>query len=253
MRQKIAIVVIATNAYFTLGVRLINRFHHFNKADDIEFHFFADVDPAEYLPDDVSYQYYPASHSDWVAGVNSKFLNILSLQDSQSDYLYYIDADTGIHEHFNMEPFFGSLMGSVHFMDQVFESAADFPFDRYPESACFVPLDSPLPNIYYHGAIFGGRREKVMNFCREILLLQEKNQKIIHEPVWNDESHLNYYFHYNPPDNIFPFANFPFVISCKGGIENTRNPDLDLEHQKEGIRKNRNRLIDIRDGNAVFD
>ena len=41
--KKIGIVVLATNAYFVLGVKFIKRFHHFHKDNNkIKFYFFSE-------------------------------------------------------------------------------------------------------------------------------------------------------------------------------------------------------------------
>jgi hypothetical protein len=44
--SKIGIVILATNAYFVLGVRFIKKFmHHYKGNSDVKFYFFSDEDP----------------------------------------------------------------------------------------------------------------------------------------------------------------------------------------------------------------
>ena len=99
--KKIGIVIIATNAYFVLGVKFIKRFAHFHEGDyDVQFFFFSDTDPKPYLPDHINVNYTHEEHTDWVFGTDSKFKNILSLEQEDVDYLYYFDADTNVNKPF---------------------------------------------------------------------------------------------------------------------------------------------------------
>ena len=51
-KKRIGIAILATNAYFVLGVRLIKRFMQFYKGDQyIKFYFFSENDPTDYIPD----------------------------------------------------------------------------------------------------------------------------------------------------------------------------------------------------------
>ena len=89
--REIGIVLLATNAYFVLGLRFIRRWMEFYKGDSlVKFYFFSDIDPRNYLPSTIldSVEYHRAHHSRWVDGTNSKFLNILKLKDCNSTYLY---------------------------------------------------------------------------------------------------------------------------------------------------------------------
>ena len=91
---NIGIVILATNAYFILGIRFIKRFMHYYKGDkQITFYFFSDTDPKPYLSDNIDVKYYNEQHNDWTDGTNSKFKDIISLSNCKSDYLYYFDAD----------------------------------------------------------------------------------------------------------------------------------------------------------------
>ena len=57
-RKKIGIVILATNAYFVLGINFIKKFSYHYKGDaKITFYFFSDTDPKEYLPDDINIEY----------------------------------------------------------------------------------------------------------------------------------------------------------------------------------------------------
>jgi len=249
--NKIGIVVIATNAYFVLGIRFIKKFMHHYKGDSkISFYFFSDINPSDYLPDDIDFNYHYETHNDWVDGTNSKFKNIISLENCNSDYLYYFDADTNVATDFTEEWFIGDLVGGEHFGNRGW-LANGAGFDRNPISKAYVPLDSPLPYTYHYGAFFGGKRSRVIDFCQTLREWQLEDRKIPYEPVVNDESYINTYFHYNKPHTILN-ENFPFLVSDKGGLGETRNTKLDISGAKNEILLNKNNLFEILNGKVVI-
>ena len=78
--SDIGIIILATNAYFALGIRFIKKFtHHYKGNKQIKFYFYSDTDPQDYLPDNINIEYYYTKHDSWVDGTNSKFINIISL------------------------------------------------------------------------------------------------------------------------------------------------------------------------------
>jgi hypothetical protein len=83
MNKPIGIMILATNAYFVLGVRLIQRFNYFYKGDkQFIFYFFSDVDPKDYLPTStMNVRFIETHHKSWVEGTNSKFKNMLKLKN----------------------------------------------------------------------------------------------------------------------------------------------------------------------------
>lgn len=67
--MKIGIAIVATNAYFVLGIKFIKRFHHFyNGGNHIKFYFFSDTDPKDYLQDNIDIKYHYDAHKNWVEG-----------------------------------------------------------------------------------------------------------------------------------------------------------------------------------------
>ena len=84
---NIGIVILATNAYFILGVRFIKRFMHYYKGNNqITFYFFSDTNPKPYIPDNIDVEFYLDQHDNWVDGTNSKFKNIISLTKSPKNH-----------------------------------------------------------------------------------------------------------------------------------------------------------------------
>ena len=242
--MKIGIVLLATNAYFVLGVRFIKKFmHHYTGSEKVKFYFFSDEDPAQYLPAELDVEYHKTVHISWVEATNDKFRSILSLENCDCDYLYYFDADTGVSKDFDESWFLGDLVGGEHYGNRGW-LANGAGFDKNPQSKAYVPADTTLPCVYHYGAFFGGKRDRVIDFCNTLHEWQLEDKKIPYEPGVNDESYINAYFHYNPPITV-PCEKFAFDISHKGGIGETRNTKLDVSSLKKQMLINRDRVYEI--------
>jgi hypothetical protein len=244
---KIGIVILATNAYFVLGVRFIKKFmHHYKGEAFIKFYFFSDEDPHLYLPDNINVEYISAKHDNWVDATNDKFKSIIDLTNCDSDYLYYFDADTSVSRNFTEEWFLGDLVGGEHFGNKGW-LANGAGFDKNPISKAYVPADTKLPCTYHYGAFFGGKKNRVIEFCKTLREWQIEDKKIPYEPGVNDESYINAYFHFNPPITV-PCEKFMFDISHKGGIGETRNTKLNISHLKNNMLLYKNNTYDIKGG-----
>jgi hypothetical protein len=250
--SNIGIVILATNAYFVLGIRFIKRFNHYYKGNkNITFYFFSDTDPKPYLPDNTDVEYYYEQHDNWVEGTNSKFKDIISLSDCKSDYLFYFDADTNVSKPFTEKWFLSDLVGGEHYgnRDWLKDGAG---FDRNPASKAYVPLDSTLPYTYHYGAFFGGKKDRAIDFCTTLREWQIEDKKIPYEPGCNDESYINTYFHFNPPTLTVPCDKFMFDISDKGGLGETRYTDLDVNEHKNKILEYKDRLFNIQNNEIIL-
>ena len=214
---------------------------------DITFYIFTDTDPKDYLPEDIDYEYYHTTNTNWVDGTNLKFTSILKLLNCKSDYLFYFDADTNVNQDFTEEWFLGDMVGGQHYGDQGWMKEVK-AFDRNPQSKSYVPLDTVLPQMYYYGAFFGGDKRNMMLFCETMKYWQEEDKKIPYEPAVNDESYINCFFHYNPPQKVVMCRDFAFAISDKGGIDNMRNSNLDINNLKVVLFENRNNKVNISHG-----
>lgn len=249
--MTIGIVIIATNAYFVLGIRFIKRFMQFYKGEaTIKFFIFTDTDPSGYLQDDIKVSYFHREHKNWVDGTNSKFSSILSLAEEEVDYLFYFDADTNVDKDFTEEWFLGDLVGGQHYADQSWMKDKK-GFDRNPRSKAYVPYDTPYKQMYFYGAFFGGKKEKVLEFCSKLLEWQIADRLINYEPGVNDESYINCYFHYSPPDKIVMCSDFKFLISDKGGIGETRRVTLDVKRIKGELLAKKNEWINIANNQVI--
>lgn len=249
--MKIGIIVLATNAYFVLGVRFMKRFMHFYKGEqEIKFYFFSDTDPKDYLPEYVKYEYHYASNRNWTEGTNLKFVSILKLEECDSDYLFYFDADTNVDKQFTEEWFLGDMVGGQHYADQSWMKERK-GFDRNPLSKAYVPLDTSLPQMYFYGAFFGGTKRKMLDFCKLMRYYQLEDKKIPYEPGVNDESYINREFHFNPPSKVVLCTNFKFLISDKGGIGETRRMDLDTKHIRDELLAAKDKVVNIQNGGVT--
>lgn len=249
---NIGIKVLATNGYFLLGCRFINRFYHFYKGDaNIIFYFFGDKSPYEHTPSGANIKYYHIENPDWVQAVNTKYSNVLKIEDNM-DYLYFFDADTNISRPFTEDWFLGDLVGGIHWL-HVNTPKDKLPFDRNPNSSCYIPHNTNLEQTYYYGAFWGGKTKNVRRYCQTMIEAQAKNKLINHEPPVNDDSYTNHYFHYNPPTKKIPPTEYMFDISCKGGLYIERDPKASFPLHEELFKDNREKLLNIQHSKVVIE
>jgi hypothetical protein len=252
--MNIAITLVATNAYFILGLRFMKKFmNHYKGNNTITFYIFSDEDPKPYLSDNIRFKYFYRTHKCWQDGTNSKFANIISIEKDlkDEDYMYQFDADTNITKDFTDEWFLGDLVGGEHYGNRNYLKDG-VGFDHNPKSKAYVPYFSKLPCTYYYGAFFGGKKDRMIDFCQTLYNNQLEDKKIPYEPVVNDESYINQYFHYNPPTLTVPCDKFEFLVSDKGGIGETRNTKLNTDEFRKRLRENTNKLFDIQHNKLIF-
>lgn len=249
--MKIGIVILATNAYFVLGIRFIKRFMQFYTGEKkIKFFFFSDCSPKDYLPDEYDVEYIHIVNHSWVDGTNLKFVSIIKLENCDANWLYYFDADTNLDKEFTEEWFLGDMAGGQHYGDQGW-MLNNKGFDRNPRSKAYVPRDTKLPQMYFYGAFFGGNKEKMIAFCKLMRSYQLADREWGYEPGVNDESYINREFHFNPPEKIVLCKDFKFLISDKGGIGDPRFMNLDVSKIKEELLKHKNDNINIANGIVI--
>tara|TARA_R110000744_G_scaffold66706_4_gene136330 strand:+ start:1169 stop:1975 length:807 start_codon:yes stop_codon:yes gene_type:complete len=266
MRKTVGIVIIASNGYFPLGIRFIKRFDNFYRGNyAIRYFFFSNTSPYSCIPEDMAcrVKHIPVLHESWVDSTNSKFSGIKSIDKIPGwrdiDYLYYFDADTNIDAPFS-DWFIGDIVGGEHFQSRkcTREGPSSFPFERNNISQCYIPEDTERFVMYYYGAFFGGKRNKIFDFCNVLITRQTQDRLLNIEPVFNDESYINHHFHYNVPKIIYT-ENFPFLVSCKGGIECfgtpekgwLRDPNINVDSLIEQLQKNKNENINVANGKVL--
>jgi len=243
--MTIHIVILCTNNFFNLGIRLVNNFiKYYIGNTNICFHLFTDQDPFSKINKNIinidnihsetlsstqfKYKYYHTIHKSWQDGTNAKFSSILKVinYNNYNDYIFYLDADTNINKQFNEDLFIGDLVGAEHF-DNETRMKYEKSYDRNKLSKAYIPYDTQLFQMYYQGAFFGGKINNINNFCIVLIYNQKYDKENLnYEPIWNDESYINNYFHYNKPKIIY-YKDFPFIISDKDGMEDQRSFILD--------------------------
>ncbi|MFN9303032.1 MAG: hypothetical protein ACK6DA_09710 [Candidatus Kapaibacterium sp.] len=220
----IGIMITATNNYFPLGLRFVHRYLRFSKqAEETLFFFFSEKDPSEYLKQHESTKviWIKTEHSNWLEGVNNRFKNTIDFVFGKNiDYIYNIDSDTNFDKSFEL-PKVNGIVAGEHFGNNSWMKDRK-NYDRNPQSMSYVPENTQLPQMYYLGAFWGGEVSKVKEMCATLYFWQVQDKTINYEPGVNDESYLNKYLHYNPPNYTILYKDFPMMISCKGGIQNIR-------------------------------
>lgn len=250
--KEIGIVIVATNAYFILGIRFMRKFAYYYRGDrNVKFYFYSDTDPSDYISDNIKIEYRHTEHKTWREGTNSKFTNILALEDCSSDYLYYFDADTDIDKTFTDEWFLGDTVAGEHYGNRSFLSNGK-GMDRNGKSGAYIPTDCPLPYTYYYGAFFGGKRSCVMEYCKILKERQDADHARGYEAPVNDESYINWYFHFNVPSLTVKTEQFAFLISDKGGLGDTRRTNLDISKLKKQILENKENLFELKNNKITW-
>jgi hypothetical protein len=249
--MTIGITVLATNAYFVLGIRFIKQFiYYYRGHSKIKFYFFSNEDPHPYLSNDINVKYHYTKHDNWLDGTNSKFSNMILLENTDSDYLIYFDADTSISKDFTEDWFIGETVGLEHFGNNGWMKDVK-GYDRNPASKAYVPHNTPLAQMYYHGCLFGGSIDKIIEVCKVLRQNQLDDKLIPYEPGVNDESYINQYYHYNPPSRTVLLNEYMFNVSDKGGIGETRNIGLDISQLKQEMLLNKDRVYDFQNGKLI--
>lgn len=247
MKKKTLIQITATNSYFLLGVRFINRFTHLYTGDwDIEFHFYSETDPAEYL-DQSKYKtiFHYTESKDWHEADLSRIYSVLELKNESFDYIYWFDADTNINKKFDNNLLEGDLV-SVRHISQWFE-------DNKESGSYFEPKDGASWIIV---CIFGGKKDSVIKCCESTLPWIQKDKEIGYIPKFITEKYLNKYFNENPLDKVLSYHDNTFHLTDKG----TRKQQLvglggykpfqqlnaeEIEFIHNSIKENKEKLWDI--------
>lgn len=252
------IVILATNLYVPLGVRLIKNLNRYYEGIlPLRIYVYSNDNFFQFLPEDTKNVFWiPETHNSWQQATNSKFKNIkktiklFSLQDEE--YLFYLDADTNINKPFEEHEIIEDLVGAEHHHHYIWKGdGSKMPFDRNPQSKSYVSPDSKLPAKYFQGAFFGGKIEYVKLFCDILINWQIEDRKIFYEPDVNDESYINKFFHITPPSKAILYDDFPFQVSCKGGISDQRIPKPANQEDIEKLIELKDTTISIIGGEIV--
>ena len=255
--MNIGIVIICTNGYLPLGIRLIKKFiNHYKGSNNLKFIVFNNESNIYNYLSEIEIPYVESisnEHKSWQDSTNSKFTNILSIHDMDLDFIYYIDSDTNIVNDFDDSWFIiGDLVAGEHFANRT-SMLYKKNFDRNIKSCAFIPYNSnEINKMYYYGAFFGGRKEEVIKMCKILYNWQIIDRLIGYEPCANDESYLNKYFDDNKPSIIFN-NDFKFTISDKGGFNELRNIHYVDKNIIKDMISYKECIYDIIDGRIIID
>lgn len=248
--KKICIFITATNYYFPLGLRFMNRWSHLYTGElETEFHFYSEVDPSEYIDSNkinVVYEY--MSTKNWSEADVSRIYEIAKLDNHETDYIYVFDADTNISGNFNEDLFIGDLVGFKH------QFGAKL-FDQNKLSACWIPATDN--DIWYQTCLIGGNKKEMLDMCQATLPWINQDNIIGYTPQWIAEKYFNKYLFYKKPSRVIDVNSVPFLMSDKGsdstfimGIDAKPFHQISEDEYNQillSIKENKDYLWDIKD------
>lgn len=243
-KEILGVVVLATNNYFPLGIRLINRFSFLYEGNKkLKFFIFSDKDPKMYLRDGLDVKVINTVHNTWDEGTMDKFRCILSLRGENLDYIFYVDADTNISKSFNDEELAIDNNKMTFYKHGFYGNRADGapPFCDKESTSCYMTYDQAKNKSYHYGAIFYGDKKSMLDFCsivESMMKFDLGNQKIA---SWHDESYLNYYSAFYDCNSI---SDTVFLHSQKSSFPGREYPDHFFNQKMELLAKNKNNLYD---------
>jgi len=115
----------------------------------------------------------------------------------KTDFVYLIDADMRFEATVGPEilPEHGGITATLH-PGFVGKPGHELPFERNPESACYVRDGT----TYFCGGFYGGSRKAMRRHLYEMILCIDVDRERGYTPVWHDESAHNRVLHCDPPE-----------------------------------------------------
>lgn len=215
--KKVAIIILATNNYFPLGIKLIHRMNYFYKGDaDLTFHFVSDIDPQNYLNTD-NVIFHDKKADNWNKSTVLKLDACKEIAINYDyDYIGCLDADSNIFRNFTDEEMFSDTFVVEHRVNRDGDNAEHY--EKNINSSAYVAPEN-YQKIYYQTCYFGGSKEKMIEMVDSALKLREIDQANGIIAKWTDEAYLQIYLMKNTPTKIFNPHNqddFPIFIDDKG-------------------------------------
>jgi len=197
--RKIAINIIATNRYVSFLNKLCESIeNYFPKDSEITVIVYTNIE----IPSDVfnnkiiRFIKSQIVHEPWPASTLKRFEYFLGERDTllESDYCYYIDADSVFID--NLDDSIYPESGMVGTLHPCLYGSIGTP-DRNPNSKAYIPYGAN--NKYYCGGFFGGKSSDFVSTAEIINsnIVDDSGRGVL--AIWHDESHLNKYFYENPP------------------------------------------------------
>lgn len=195
---KIGFLVIGTNNYVDLALQCINAIRKYIQIPNAEIcpFLFTNV-PEKDVYGKARFKYLYIDHNSWPLITLLRYQNFIrySKELSETDYLFYIDADLLPVADIGSE-ILGNLVATLHpgFYNK---HPMYFTYDRNPESKSYIPYGEG--NSYYIGSMQGGRTKNYLNASLIMRDWINEDLKKNYIPLWHDESMWNKYCYLQPP------------------------------------------------------
>jgi len=209
--KTVSFLIVATGKYEVYVKPLIDSIkRNFKHKGFVNFFVFTDskalLEPADEMLRDWSIKafYVPFSEWPWSTLMRFHFFRTERAHISQSDYYYYIDADTLMTGEVNFNEIVGKSVAVQHcgFMQK------RGTYETNPKSVTYVNHDEGTH--YFGGGFWGFDFMNFWHMINECTYMVDKDQSNGITPVHNDESVINRYFIDHPPQRILtPSFHYP--------------------------------------------
>jgi hypothetical protein len=227
--KKLAIVVVATNKYLPLGVRIINRMNHFcTDKDNLDFYFFGNEDISEFFKDESNV--ISERVSDNTTWLESAMLRIEKMKEvaetGKYEYVAVLDADSSVNREFNTDELISDSLTFLHNEQDVkgviLGKDSWFPFfSDNKESIAYYDPEDKFPEDYYQVCYLGGTSQNIINMSKFVLdSFAIDVAKNCNPTKWTDEAYLQKYFEEYPLEYVIRRSDgFPIKADDKGHSE----------------------------------
>lgn len=256
MSNNLAIVLVATNYYFSLGIRFINRWSYLYEGNlNVTFHFYSESDPSEYLDKNLSNViFHKMTTKSWPEADVSRIYEIIKLKNYNYDHIYIFDADTNIKNKFNDYLFKNNITAYQHWCCELFEK----------DSTTASYFEYSDKDIWYQTCLLGGNANSMIEMCESTLPWIDVDKQNNYTPHWIAEAYFNKYLHFNPPQyTILRNKKHPFIMSDKGNSNTEKSgadarPFIDITDEYynnilKNIKNNKSSFWDIKNNQFVID
>tara|TARA_R110000868_G_scaffold409778_1_gene696014 strand:- start:7784 stop:8491 length:708 start_codon:yes stop_codon:yes gene_type:complete len=207
--MKIGILTICTGKYTIFFDSLYDSLEkHFLKGHEKTYYVFTDGE----IREEDNVVRIEQNKLGWPYDTMMRFnmFNSISKDLSNENFLYFFNANMKAMNDIGDEVIPSEnndfLMGAHHpgFFGK---SNLIFPYDRNPESSCYIPRGEG--NVYVQGCFNGGRTKEFLEMSKLLANNTDTDIKNNIIPLWHDESEINWYYKDKSPlvlpyDYIYP-------------------------------------------------
>ena len=197
MKQKIGIVVIATNKYIQfIGPLTDSIRQHFLPEEEVSVFVFTNqkIERKDVVV-------LPVEHRPWpgMTLYRYKIFTQYAEKLNEMDYLYYLDADMRVVSKIGAEVLpkqEGGLLGTIH--PGFHGNPQRGTYENRPASTAYLPKHKA--RNYYAGGFNGGRAAAFLQMAKTLAHNIDQDTSKGITAIWHDESHLNRYLNDHPPE-----------------------------------------------------